>query len=150
MTPYGKLFEAFFSKMPEDIESEWDGWTEEEVIRDVVPFLHAAVARFKFPKHSLEYDDSIQAFKEDLSNREIQILATFMRVEWLNRVILDGENVRPQYTERDFSQANLIDKFRNMLSIERTEAKRLESIYYRLSDGEHAPFDYSKFAGSNE
>ena len=50
-------------------------------------------------------------FADDLNNEEIQILATYMKCEWLNRTILTWENVKPLYEERDFSQANLLDKF---------------------------------------
>jgi hypothetical protein len=38
-----------------------------------------------------------------------------MKCEWLNRTILTWENVKPLYEEKDFSQANLIDKFTQML-----------------------------------
>jgi len=41
-----------------------------------------------------------------------------MKCEWLNRTILTWENVKPLYVERDFSQANLIDKFNQMLAAE--------------------------------
>jgi hypothetical protein len=40
----------------------------------------------------------------------IQILATYMKVEWLDRTILTWNNLRPLYDEADFSYANLIDK----------------------------------------
>jgi hypothetical protein len=47
-----------------------------------------------------------------LSNFEIQILAGYMKCEWLERTILSWENVKPLYVERDFSQANLLDKLK--------------------------------------
>ena len=33
-----------------------------------------------------------------------------MKCEWLNRTILTWEHVKPMYEEKDFSEANLIDK----------------------------------------
>lgn len=68
-----------------------------------------------------------------------------MKCEWLNRTILTWENVRPLYDERDFSQANLIDKFSQMLENEKSNAKRLEAVYYRSVGGK--PFDYTRLAG---
>jgi hypothetical protein len=41
-----------------------------------------------------------------------------MKVEWLNRCIMTWENVKPLYVERDFSQANLLDKLNAMLKSE--------------------------------
>jgi hypothetical protein len=55
------------------------------------------------------------------------------------------ENVKPLYEERDFSQANLLDKLSNMLKEEREKANWRESIYYRSRGGK--PFDFSKLAG---
>ena len=82
---------------------------------------------------SLERDDN--GFIEDLNNEEIQILACYMKCEWLNRTILTWENVKPLYEERDFSQANLLDKFNNMLEQEKYNATKLERVYYRSRRG---------------
>jgi hypothetical protein len=68
-----------------------------------------------------------------------------MKCEWLNRCIMTWENVKPLYEERDFSQANLLDKLSNMLKEEREKANWRESIYYRSRGGR--PFDFSKLAG---
>ena len=98
MTPLQKVYDAFFAKMLED---EWEYWTETEVEQDVHQILLGAIPWFKFPRVSLEIDGD--NFKGDLSNEEIQILASFMRSEWLNRTILTWENVKPLYDERFLS-----------------------------------------------
>jgi hypothetical protein len=72
--------------------------------------LEAALPWFKFPRVSLEHDD--EGFSGDLRPVEIQIIANYMKCEWLNRCILTWENVKPLYVERDFSQANLLDKLK--------------------------------------
>ena len=69
-----------------------------------------------------------------------------MKVEWLNRCIMTWENVKPLYVERDFSQANLLDKLNNMLKTEKANALEMEAIYYRSRKGK--PFDFSKLAGN--
>jgi len=79
-----------------------------------------------------------------LSNEEIQILASYMKCEWLNRTILSWENVKPLYEERDFSQANLLDKFNQMLLAEKKNAARLEALYYRSI--KRQPFEYRNLA----
>lgn len=141
MTSIRKIYDAFLSKMLED---EWLNWTEEEVERDWRMLLDAAIPNFRFPRVNLDIDDS-DNFVGDLNNEEIQILATFMKCEWLNREILTWENIKPLYVERDFSQANLIDKLQKLLDREESKARKLERIYYRSIH--YKPFDYTKLAG---
>lgn len=139
MTPFDKVYEAFLSKILDD---EWEGWDEEDIERDLFSLLEVAIARFKFPRVSL--DHTTEGFVEDLTNDEVQILASYMKCEWLNRNILTWENVKPLYSERDFSQANLIDKFNKMLVAEQARAKALEGSYYRSVNKK--PFDYTRLA----
>ncbi len=140
MTSYETVYDAFLSKILED---EWGFWTEEEIKQDLRSLLEGAIPWFKFPRVSLNRGDD--GFENDLSNEEIQIIATYMKCEWLNRTILTWENVKPLYDERDFSQANLIDKFNAMLAGEQKHAAKLESIYYRSVN--KVPFPYRKLAG---
>lgn len=139
MTSFDVVYDAFLSKILED---EWECWSEEELRQDLFMLLQAAVMRFKFPRVSLEYTED--GFVDTLTNDEIQILATYMKCEWLNRTILTWENVKPLYVERDFSQANLIDKFSAMLAAEQANARRLEAIYYRSVNKK--PFKYRHLA----
>lgn len=141
MTSVNVVYEAFLSKMLED---EWLNWTEEEVEHDWRELLKGAIPNFKFPRVDLNFDESGN-FIGDLTNIEVQILATFMKCEWLNREILTWENIKPLYVERDFSQANLIDKLQKLLDREEYKARKLERIYYRSRDWQ--PFDYKKLAG---
>lgn len=137
MTSFQSVYEAFLAKMTED---EWVAWTQEEVEADWRSILMAAIPRFKFPRVSL--DISGDNFVGDLGNTEIQILAQYMKVEWLNRSILTWENIKPLYTERDFSPANMLDKLRQLLEIEKKDALEQERIYYRSINGK--PWDYEK------
>jgi predicted DNA-binding protein YlxM (UPF0122 family) len=140
MTSINKVYNAFLSKVLED---EYAHWTWEEVSRDLEELLEIAITWFKFPRHSLEHNGHY--FEDDLSIQEIQILATYMKVEWTNRCIMSYENIKPLYEERDFSQANLLDKLGDTLERERSAAKQLEAVYYRSRDKK--PFSYSKLAG---
>lgn len=137
MTSFQSVYEAFLAKMTED---EWVAWTQEEVEADWRSILMAAIPRFKFPRVSL--DISGDNFVGDLGNTEIQILAQYMKVEWLNRSILTWENIKPLYTERDFSPANMLDKLRQLLEIEKKDALEQERIYYRSINGK--PWEYEK------
>ncbi len=141
MVPIQAVYDAFLAKMLED---EWLNWDEEEIKADWRGLLAGAIPFFKFPRVSLEINGDYFV-DENISNDEIQILANYMKCEWLNRTILTWENVKPLYDERDFSQANLLDKFKALLEREEYKALKLERIYYRSIKGK--PFEYSQLAG---
>lgn len=139
MTQLQDVYDAFLVKMLDD---EWANWDEEDIQQDWQALLIGAIPWFKFPRVSLEI--SGDNFTADLTNEEIQILATYMKCEWLNRTILTWENIKPLYEERDFSQANLLDKFNQTLAAEKKNAARLEAVYYRSVN--KRPFDYTQLA----
>lgn len=141
MTSFQAINDAFLSKILED---EWETWEKEEMEEDWKSLLLGALPWFKFPKHSLEYNEVEECFVEDLDQKEIQILANYMKCEWLNRTIMTWENVKPLYEERDFSQANLLKSFKEMLEKEERKTHKLESVYYRSRDNK--PFDFTKLA----
>lgn len=140
MTPLQKVFDAFLATMLED---EWQLWTDYEINQDLRALLMTALPQFRFPRVDLTIEE--ENFVSELSNTEIQILARYMKCEWLNRSILTWENIKPLYEERDFSMANTLDKLYDSLAYEKKEAKRIESIYYRSIDNK--PFNYKKLAG---
>jgi hypothetical protein len=143
MTPYSEIYKAFLARILED---EWENWLIEEAESDWRLILEAALPWFKFPRVSLEHNE--EGFCGELTQAEIQVIANFMKCEWLNRCIMTWENVKPLYVERDFSQANLLDKLNNTLKEERANAKEMESIYYRSRGGK--PFNFSKLATKGE
>ena len=140
MTPFTKVYDAFLSRILED---EWQQWMLEEAEQDWRQILENAITWFKFPRISLDHNE--EGFVSELTQAEIQVLADFMKCEWLNRCIMTWENVKPLYEERDFSQANLLDKLNGALEFERKKANQREAIYYRSRNGK--PFDFSKLAG---
>ena len=143
MTSFCKVYDAFLARILED---EWENWLIEEAENDWRQILEMALPHFKFPRVDLTHDD--RGFSGDLGHEEIQIIANFMKCEWLNRCIMTWENVKPLYVEKDFSQANLLDKLQKMLESELARAKEIESIYYRSRKGK--PFSYSKLASKVE
>lgn len=142
MTPLGKVYDAFLTCILDD---EWVNWTREEVEQDLHSLLEGALPWFKFSRKSFAHNEEF--FYEELENEEIQIIAAYMKCEWLNRTILTWENVKPLYVERDFSQANLIDKYIDLLAREEAKARKLEATYYRAP--KHKPFSYRQLANQD-
>lgn len=139
-TPYETVYAAFLSKVLED---EWGKWTTEEVEMDMRQILEAAIPWFKFPRVSLERGED--GFEEEIPNEVIQIIAMYMKYEWVSRCIHTWENIKPLYEERDFSQANLLDSLSDTQEQARKDALRMESLYYRSVDGK--PYGYRHLAG---
>lgn len=149
MTDYQVIYDAFLSKIKEDDWSNEDDF--EMILADWRSILESALPFFKYPRVSLARNE--KGFVEDLGTEEIQIIAYLMKQEWLDRTINSWENVKPMYDERDFSQANLLDKFIKLL--DRTEQKnyKLQKQYSRSisdKDGAKHPFPYSVLAGGGK
>lgn len=138
-----KLYEAFLSLINSD---EWEYYSEMEKELDWKQIALAAKVWFKFPRASLEWDELAENFlDEHISNDEIQVWAAYMKAVWYGRVVDSWENLRPLYTERDFSYAKELTSFSNRQLQQYSLAKDLESVYYRSIKGK--PFDYSQLAG---
>lgn len=142
------VYDAFLSKVNED---DWAHCESEEdmewYLKDWRAILNAALPYFKFPRCSLEIDENSQTFKDPkMGQREIEIIAVYMKAEWLKRTIDSWENIKTQYEEKDFSQAHLLQMFIELRERATEEAKELERLYYRSRDN-RKPFDYSMLSG---
>lgn len=141
------VYNSFLSKVNED---DWTNYQSEEdlewYVKDWRAFLNSAIPYFKFPRCSLEIDEENDCFvDESMSSHEVEVLATFMKQEWLKRTVDSWENIKTQYEESDFSQANLLKTFIELKAQVIEEAKNQERIYYRSRN--KRPFDFRNLAG---
>lgn len=141
------VYDAFLAKVNED---DWSRcYSKEDLewfVQDWRSFLNSAIPYFKFPRCKLTIDETTQTFTDSrMGQDEIQILATYMKAEWIKRTVDSWENIKTQYDEADFSQANLLRQFMALKDQVCAEAKNLESIYYRsINDN---PFRFRGLAG---
>ena len=153
-TPFLKVYDAFLARITAD------EWTLEEelaiVERDWQELLKMAVERFKYPRISLEMEEleqsesdnpiTVMQFKEDLTNAEIQMLALYMKHEWVKRCIASWENIRQLYVDSDYSQANHLDKLLKLESSVALEVHKAEGRYDRSRN--HSPSSiFKRLAG---
>ena len=140
-TSLTRIYDAFLARITAD------EWTLEEelaiVERDWQELLNMAIFRFKYPRVDLtlnEIDSSNtidneqlpkKEFVNDLTNDEIQILALFMKHEWVKRCIASWENIRQLYSSKDFSQANHLDKLNKLEAAIETELNHALGVYDR-------------------
>ena len=140
-TSFMNVYDAFHARITAD------EWTLEEelaiVQRDWQELLKMAIFRFKYPRINLEIEevestDTFEStelktyqFVEDLTNDEIQLLALYMKHEWVKRCIASWENIRQLYADKDFSQANHLDKLNKLQEAVALEIHKAEGIYDR-------------------
>mgnify|MGYP003463000641 CR=1 FL=1 len=142
-TPFQTIYDSFLARINSD---EWV-LPEEMYIaqRDWFEFLKIAIFRFRFPRKELTYDADQMSFNEHLDNSEIQVLATYMKHEWIKRCISSWEEIKMLYSNKDFSQANHLDKLIKLSDQVELECVRACSTYSRSINGK--PYDYTKLAG---
>ena len=157
-TPFLKVYEAFLARITAD------EWTLEEDIaiveRDWQQLLDIAIFRFKYPRNSLkklEFDPDPNcdcnpliscAFEGDLDQDEIQLFALYMKHEWIKRCIASWENIRQLYADKNFSQANHLDKLNKLEAAVAEEIHKAEGIYDRSRNKRPAGI-FKKLAGKN-
>ena len=140
-TPLSRVYDAFLARITAD------EWTLEEelaiVERDWQELLRMGIFRFKYPRVDLSIEEvgtvvndleqlRQYQFTEDLTNDEIQMLALYMKHEWVKRCIASWENIRQLYTnDKDFSAANHLDKLIKLESAIALEVHKAEGIYDR-------------------
>ena len=158
-TPFLKVYDAFLARITAD------EWTLEEelaiVERDWQELLKMAIARFKYPRVSLDYEEvtiatddvapqlRIYQFKEELSNDEIQLLAVYMKHEWVKRCVASWEHIGQLYTSKDFSAANHLDKLNDLESNVKREVEEQQDIYDR-SRGKAPAEIFRQLAGKRQ
>lgn len=140
-TGFNKIYKRFYSKITDDMYMELDQAQTDTLVFEL---LENAIDWFEFPRVDLSrYDKDNECFNITLSNEEINILAIYMVVAWLDQQLATIENVRMKYSGSDFkftSQANHISK----LTALRKEYERigfhLQRLYKRRKVDENGVF----------
>lgn len=142
-TPFQAVYDAFLARVNSD---DWivpdDMWIAQ---RDWFEFLKMAIFRFRFPRISLAFDADNSCFIEEIGLAEIQVLATYMKHEWVKRCVASWEEIKMLYSNKDFSQANHLDKLIKLSEQCQLECIKTAATYSRSNMGK--PFDYTQFAG---
>lgn len=142
-TPLQSVYDSFLASVTAD-----DWMLEEDmavVEQDWLALLHKAIDRFERPHISLQIDESEDAFIEALTSQEIQLLARYMKLEWLNRCIADWRQIKQLYSNKDFSQANHLDKLLKLQRSVEFDCFKAQRRYRRAYEGK--VFDFGQLAG---
>ena len=156
-TPFSSIYESFLSKITDDMYMEL---TKEDTYKMLEDLLISAIPKFEFPRVNLfdyilgedveettldevgnfdvtnEY--KVGYFNVELSMEEINILATYMVVEWLGQQLASVENTRMKYSGTAFkftSQANHMQKLLVTKKDYEREGFHLQRLYKRRAPG---------------
>lgn len=155
-TPFSLVYDSFLSKITDDLYLEL---TELDTYRMLEELLMHAIQKFEFPRVNLndyelqEIEDQTTycgvesdneevvafvynegAFAAKLTYEEINILSTYMIVEWLGYQLASIENSRMKYSGPDFkmsSQANHMQKILTVKKDYEREGFHLQRLYCR-------------------
>ena len=155
-TPFSIIYDNFLSKITDDMYMEL---TELDTFRMLEELLKAAMHKFEFPRFDItdfeeSYIDDVDTYEGVESNdeeviatiygggyfnsvltlEEINILSTYMIVEWLGQQLASVENTRMKYSGSDFkftSQANHMSKLLTLKKDYEREGFHLQRLYKR-------------------
>lgn len=155
-TPFSYIYDSFLSKITDDMYMEL---TELDTYQLLEELLLSSIQKFEFPRVDLtEYElvsitDEVKytgaesgqeevpailyeggSFTNTLTAEEINILATYMVVEWLGQQLASVENTRMKYSGSDFkftSQANHMQKLLQLKKDYEREGFHLQRLYKR-------------------
>lgn len=164
-TPFSIIYDSFLSKITDDMYMELNEIDTYKILEDL---LVSAIQKFEFPRFNInDYErDYIQDvdtyngvesshenataiiyagghFNNKITDEEINILATYMIVEWLGQQLASVENVRMKYSGSDFkftSQANHMAKILTMKKDYEREGFHLQRLYKRRESNDKGIF----------
>lgn len=155
-TPFSEIYDSFLSKITDDMYMEL---TELDTFAMLQELLISAIHKFEFPRVNItDYEENyledeetykgvesndveVKAFiynngyfNNFLNQEEINILSTYMIVEWLGQQLASVENTRMKYSGSDFkftSQANHMQKLLALKKDYEREGFHLQRLYKR-------------------
>jgi len=143
-TPFSVVYDSFLSKITEDMYMELN---EKDTFNLLEELLMSAIHKFEFPRINIfdyvakkDLDKKaakkldIGYFNCELNDEEVNILATYMVVEWLGQQLATVENTRMKYSGSDFkftSQANHMSKILSLKKDYEREGFHLQRLYKR-------------------
>ena len=126
-TPYETVYDRFLNRITDFNLCELDDYTLNEMLKS---WLRTAIVNTRTSTDLSARDDESEVFKNDLSDRDIELLAMGMTLAWIEPTINSTE-LTSQFIggkeEKYYSQANHLEALRNLREDTRVEMKRLHS-----------------------
>ena len=132
MTLLTTIFDKFLSKITDDMYMEL---TPEQTWEMRFELFENALPWFEFPRFNLyAYSLETEEYSIDLTKEEIDIIATYMVVEWFKQQLANVDVTRLKYSGDDFkftSQANHMSKLKANKDGFLADGLHLQRLYKR-------------------
>lgn len=126
-TPYEKVYDRFLARTTDFNLAELDDYTLNEMLKN---WLCSAIVNVRTSSDLSARDDDTEVFSNDLTDRDVELLAMGMTMAWLDQT-LNSTELTLQFIggkeEKYYSQANHIAELRALREDTRLEMKRLHS-----------------------
>ena len=130
-TDFNIIYTRFYSKITDDMYMELDKVQTDALLEEL---LINALPWFEFPRVSLQYNILKHCFKYELSDEEVNIIATYMILGWFDQQLASVEVSRMKFSGSDFkftSQANHMAKLKDLRKEYERIGFHLQRLYKR-------------------
>ena len=117
-------------------------YTDAELEHELGNFARRAIARFMFPRISLQYtqdEANNYMFVHDVTDKELEFIVAYMNVLWLEYQLQKERHYENVYVDKDvkaFSSGSLITAITKALESHNLRARKIEEHYYRSENGQ--------------
>ena len=133
-TPYSVFDNRFLGKITDDLLLTM---SDEGLERTIDMYRSSAVIRFKQCNKFGTHDDESRVYEADFTNEEVEIVASYMVLEWIRQRINSIELLKQGMSTKDyktFSQSAHIDSLMKLKKDTEVENNRLV-VGYTYSEG---------------
>ena len=130
-TDFNIIYTRFYSKITDDMYMELDRAQTDALLEEL---LINALPWFEFPRVSLQYSTIKHCFRYELSDEEVNIIATYMVLGWFDQQLASVEVSRMKFSGSDFkftSQANHMAKLIDLRKEYERVGFHLQRLYKR-------------------
>ena len=137
-TTFNVIYNSFTSKITDDMYMELTKAETDAIQKEL---LMNSLHWFEFPRVDIyDFNEELEEYNISLSKEEINIIATYMIVEWFSYQIASVENTRMKYSGSDFkftSQANHMQKLLQLQKDYERKGFHLQRLYKRRKPDEN-------------
>ena len=130
-TDFNIIYTRFYSKITDDMYMELDRVQTDALLEEL---LINALPWFEFPRVSLQYSTIKHCFRYELSDEEVNIIATYMMLGWFDQQLASVEVSRMKFSGSDFkftSLANHMAKLKDLRKEYERVGFHLQRLYKR-------------------
>ena len=137
-TTFDIIYNSFTSKITDDMymeltKAETDAM-QKELFKNALPW-------FEFPRVDIyDFNEELEEYNISLSNEEINIISTYMVVEWFGYLIASVENTRMKYSGSDFKFTSQAIHMQKLLQLQKDYERKgfhLQRLYKRRKADEN-------------